>query len=147
MMRLPTLLSSLLLMLLATDACAQQLRDGAFTAHYAAMSSTDLSPEIAARYGIRRGDGLGLLIVNTRQDNADGTSHAVLASAQGLVRDLLGDTQALKLRRVQIDGGDDLLAEFSFTPLQVLRFELTVQPQGAPRPLTVNFQQQFFGND
>ena len=142
-------LTALTLLLASLAAEAQQLvRDGAYVVHYAAFNSTDLSAEIAQRYGIRRAAGRGLLIINAQREDANTRkSSAVTATAQGNVRTLLGDTRPLTVRRVSADGSEDLLAEFSYTPLEFLRFELQVQPQGAPRPLTINFQQQFFGDD
>lgn len=124
------------------------VRDGGYTVHYAAMSTRDLSPEMARRYGIRQAANRGLLLVNVQHESAPGISAPLAARAEGSARTLLGEAQTLAFHA--LPGGDaagDLVAEFAFTPLETLRFDLQVRPQGAPRALPVQFQQQFFGDD
>lgn len=143
-----TLLLAALLAVGAPAAADPVVRDGGYAVHYAAMSTRDLSPEMAQRYGIRQAANRGLLLVNVQRERAPGTSVPVAAQAEGSAHTLLGEAQMLAFHT--LPGGDaagDLVAEFSFTPLETLRFDLQVRPQGAPRPLSVQFQQQFFGDD
>lgn len=132
------------LLLLSAGASAQQLaRDGNAVVHYAAMSTQDLSPEMARQYGIRQGSKHGMLLLNLQRE-VGGKSIPVRGTATGTARNLLGDTQTLTLRPAGADSTQDLIAEFDFSHLEFLIFDIDVRPEGSTRPLKVHFQQQFF---
>lgn len=141
------LLLALGLLLLSASAPAQQLvRDGHTVVHYAAMSTRDLSAEMARQYGIQQGSQRGMLLLNLQREVA-GKATPLRGTATGTVRNLLGDTQTLTLRPAGADSTQDLIGEFGFSHLEYLIFDIEVRPEGATRPLQVKFQQQFFSDD
>lgn len=135
------------LLLLSAGASAQQLvRDGDVVVHYAAMSTLDLSPEMARQYGIRQGSKRGMLLLNLQREAA-GKSVPLRGSATGTVRNLMGDVQTLTLRPAGGDSTQDLIAEFDISHLEFLTFDIDVKPEGSARPLKIKFQQQFFSDE
>ncbi len=136
------------LLLLPAAAFAQQpLRDGSTLVHYAAMSTQDLSPEMARQYGIRQNSKRGMLLLNLQSETAPGKTVPLRGTATGTARNLMGDLQTLMLRPASADSTQDLIAEFDISHLEFLTFDIEVRPQGSVRPLKVKFQQQFFVDD
>lgn len=137
----------LLGLLVTANVSAQQLvRDGGVVVHYAAMSTKDLSLEMARQYGIRQGSKRGMLLLNLQRDT-DGKTSPLRGTATGTARNLLGDQQPLTLRPAGADSTQDLIAEFDISHLEFLTFDIDVKPEGSTRPLKVKFQQQFFADD
>ncbi len=135
-------------LLLSTSTFAQQLvRDGSTVVHYSAMSTQDLSPEMARQYGIRQGSRRAMLLLNLQHETAPGKSTPLRGTATGTARNLMGDVQTLTLRPAGADSSQDLIAEFEFSHLEFLIFDIDVRPEGSTRPLKVHFQQQFFSDD
>jgi hypothetical protein len=122
----------------------QSVSQGEYRVHYAAINSQALTPEIAARYGVTRRANQALLVLNAQRRAGDGPAQPVAATASGIARDLIGDTQTLQFRSVREDGIDTLVAPFRFDDQQVLNFEIRILPAGAAAPLALRFGQQFF---
>lgn len=136
------------LLLLSVTASAQQpVRDGSTLVHYAAMSTQDLSPEMARQYGIRQSSKRGMLLLNLQRETAPGKTVPLRGTATGTARNLMGDQQTLTLRPASADSTQDLIAEFDIAHLEFLTFDIDVRPQDSTRPLKVKFQQQFFTDD
>lgn len=136
------------LLLLSASVSAQQLvRDGDIVVHYAAISTKDLSPEMARQYGITQGTKRAMLLVNLQRETAPGKTTPLLGTANGTARDLLGDVQKLTLRPASNSSAQDLIAEFDIEHLEFLSFDVDVKPDGAKRSLKVKFQQQFFADE
>lgn len=134
------------LLLLSASASAQQLvRDGNTVVHYAAMSTQDLSPEMARQYGIRQGSKRAMILLNLQRETA-GKAAPLKGTATGTARNLMGDVQTLTLRPAAADSTQDLIAEFDISHLEFLTFDIDVKPEGSTRPLKIKFQQQFFSD-
>lgn len=135
------------LLLLSVGASAQQLvRDGDTVVHYAAMSTQDLSPEMARQYGIRQSSKRAMILINLQRETA-GKTVPLRGTATGVARNLMGDQQTLTLRPAGGDSTQDLIAEFEVSHLEFLNFDIDVRPEGSTRPLKIKFQQQFFSDD
>lgn len=131
--------------LFAAPAAAEQIvRDGEYLVHYAAMPTMAIAPEVARQFGVTRARGSILLLLNAQRLDADGRTLPVPASASGTARSLTGHEQRLALRTVSQGGVHDVIAEARALDGEFLVFDLSVQIQGAPRPLSVRFKQQFF---
>ncbi|MBI2384066.1 MAG: DUF4426 domain-containing protein [Gammaproteobacteria bacterium] len=140
------LLSGLLLLgaLASGGARADQfVQDGEFTVHYAALATVDLAPEVARGFGIARSRHRALLTLNAQRRGGDRTA-SVPATAKGTARSLLGHVQTLELRPAREGETHYVLAEFEALDQEWLNFEVAVLPEGASRPLTVKFKQQFY---
>lgn len=126
--------------LLALPAPAQQVVEaGGYRVNYAAINTMQLSPEIAARYGVERAGDHALLLLNVSQDGKP-----VPASGRGSARALTGHSDKLELRQVQVDGGHDLIARFKILDGEFLLIEAQVLPVGGSTPITIRFRQQFY---
>ena len=132
--------------LLSTQAQAEQWVDqGPWRVHYAAMASRDLAPAVARQFGVTRSAKRGLLVLNAQRVSGQETT-PVPATGNGAVRSLIGHQQALTLRPAQEGPVHYLLAEFDYVDQEHLNFDLRVQPDGAPAPLTIRFKQQFYAD-
>lgn len=141
-------LLALSLLWLSASASAQQLvRDGSTVVHYAAMSTQDLSPEMARQYGIRQNSKRAMLLLNLQRETAPGKTTPLRGTATGTARNLMGDLQTLTLRPAGGDSAQDLIAEFDISHLEFLNFDIDVRPEGSTRSLKIKFQQQFFSDD
>ncbi len=113
----------------AAYAAAEQMQPmGDYQAHYSVVPTLFLTPEIAARYQVVRARDRALLNVSVL--DADGT--AVAAQVSGVVRNLLGQEQALALRQVVEGEAVYHLAEVEHGDREVLRFLIDIlTPDGA----------------
>jgi hypothetical protein len=142
-MRLSLLALCLLLCLPA--AAEQRVEQDGFIVHYAAIRTTDLTPEVARQFNVRRRGKQALLVLNAQRVE-DGAAVPVAATATGRVTSLLGHLQKLDLRPVQEGPVHYVLAEFETLNREYLTVDVQLTPQGATRPIRVKFQQQFYND-
>jgi hypothetical protein len=133
-----------MLLLGAGTASAQQLVSGDLILHYSALPTLQLQPEVARQYGLTRSAGRALLNVAVRRTQADGSDIAVAATVSASATNLAGQRQDLRMREVREGDAIYYLAEARISDGETLRFELSATVDGAPRPLAVRFQQDFY---
>lgn len=135
----------LMMVLLAPPLAAEQaLRQDGFIVHYAALASTDIPAEVARKFGVRRGERRGLLVLNAQQDvpgAAMGTP--IPAQAQGRAISLIGHVQTLKFRQLTEGRVHYTVAEFEYVDREVLTLDVQVRPDGAVQPLSLKLRQVF----
>jgi hypothetical protein len=122
----------------------QFVRDGTYVVHYVALPSTSITPEIARHFGITRSGGLSLLVLNAQRETAPGKTVSLPATAAGNVTSLIGHVQPLALHAAREGDVHYVLAQFEAVDQEVLKFDLQITPQGADKPITLQFQQQFY---
>ncbi|MEE4360697.1 MAG: DUF4426 domain-containing protein [Pseudomonadales bacterium] len=116
------------LALLALTAQADQFeRYGDLEVHYIVFNTTDLDPEIAARYGIVRDPSRALVNIAGRRVAAAGTTTAVPLAIEGTVENLLGQKLPLAFQEVREPGAIYYLATLDFTDRETLRFALALR--------------------
>ncbi|MGB1556889.1 MAG: DUF4426 domain-containing protein [Oceanococcaceae bacterium] len=120
----------------------QTLEQDGYVLHYMTQNSTELTPEVAKTYGITRSRRNGVLMLNLQRKEAPLKS--VDHSSKGTVRNLIGQSKTLDLRRVEADGAIYTLIEYSYSHLETLRFDIQVQPADGGAPLSLQFHQQHF---
>lgn len=136
-----------LLALLIAPALAQAeqwVDDGEYRVHYSTIATMDLQPDVAAQFSVQRRRSKVLLVLTPQKLNAAETYSPVPASAQGTLKSLMGQNRPLNLRLTHENDVHYVMAEFEALNTEFLKFDIQVQPEGAPRPLRVSFQQQFF---
>lgn len=132
-------------LLFAAFVCqAQQLVSGDITLHYSTMPTLNLQPAVARQYGLTRSAGRALLNVALRRRLAAGGDEAVAATVTASATNLAGQRQELRMREVREGDAIYYLAEARVSDGETLRFELSAVVDGAPRPLAVRFQQDFY---
>ncbi len=136
---------ALLLLLLSLSVRAEQYIDqGDYRIHYSAINSTQLTPEVARSFNVKRTRGEALLVLNAQRRDAEGRYQPVAATASGQARSLIGQVEKLQLRAVRESEVHYLLAPFEVLDGEFLTLELSVSPEGAGAPIPLKFQQQFY---
>lgn len=142
------LLLALGALLLGPAVVAEQFQDqGEYRIHYNALNSTELTPEIARRFGVTRSRQEALLVLSPQRRDEQGRYRPVAAQGEGRARTLLGHVTPLKLRPVREGEAHYLVAPFEVLDGEFVRLELSVLPAGADRPIALSFQQQFYRGD
>ncbi|MGL6289759.1 MAG: DUF4426 domain-containing protein [Silanimonas sp.] len=118
-------------------------QSGEFTVHYNAMPSTQLTPEIATRYGITRSANRALLNVSVMKGPRATEAVAVPARIDAAATNPNGQRQALRLREVRDRGAIYYLGEARIDERDTLDFELTVTPEGGT-PINARYRQEFW---
>jgi hypothetical protein len=118
-------------------------QSGEFTVHYNAMPSTQLTPEIATRYGITRSANRALLNVSVMKGPRAATAVAVTARIDATAINGAGQRQALNLREVRDRGAIYYLGEARIEERDDLVFELVVTPEGGA-PINARYRQEFW---
>ncbi|WP_192035898.1 DUF4426 domain-containing protein [Halomonas sp. YLGW01] len=129
----------------AGTAQAEQFeRIGRYQIHYNAVSTSFLTPEVAAANDIQRSRVQALLNVSVREERDDGTTRPVSASVDGTVGNLAGQSQPLAFRTVHEDNAIYHLATFRIQEDEPMRFDLRVRYDRNAPPAEVSFIQRFY---
>lgn len=133
------------LMSLAGAVQAQQASEqGAYTIHFSAMNTSQLTPEIARAYGIQRSSSLAMLNITVLKKGADGQQRAVTAVVKASGRNLTGQLREISMREIREGEAIYYIGVFRVNNMETFDFSVQVTPQGESRPLEVRFRQQFF---
>ena len=118
-------------------------RSGDFTVHSNAMPSTQLTPEIARRYGITRSANRAFINVSVMQGPRAAEAVAVPARIEAAATHPNGQRQVLNLREVRDRGAIYYLGEARIDPRDTLDVELVVTPEGGT-PINARYRQEFW---
>jgi len=133
------------LMSLANAVPAQQASEqGAYTVHYSAMNTSQLTPEIARAYGIQRSSSLAMLNIAVLKKDGEGLQAPVSAGVKASARNLTGQWREIPLREIREGDAIYYIGEFRVNNMETFDFTVQVTPAGENRPLEVRFRQQFF---
>ena len=142
---LPFVVTLFWLTVLPGLALAQQSETfGPFELHYSVVNTTFLQPEVAATYGITRGEKRAILNLAVRENLADGSAPRAM-TLQGRTRDLI-QSQTLEFQEIREGEAIYYIAEFSFINEEWRFFEVDFRPEGAQQTYTFNFKQQLYIN-
>ena len=139
------LLSLLTLLLAGTVAMAENAThaDG-YTIHHNAFLTSELSPEMASRYGIRRSNNRGMINISIIKDVQGTTGKAVTAKVTVTGRNLRGQVRRIPLREVKEENAVYYLGDFLVENGEQITFDIEVVPEGTHKPLHATLDQQFF---
>lgn len=115
---------------------------GDYTVHFNALSTLDLSPEMARSYSISRSENRALLNIAVRHVVGE-TDDPASAKLSGEAVNDAGQRQTLYFREVRESGAIYYLSEPPVRPGDTWRFELTVEVEGGPK-VPLRFSQRFF---
>lgn len=118
--------------------------EGAYTLHVNAISTLDLSPEVARASGITRSASRGLLNIAIRRMQTDGSDVATRATVTADAINLSGQRQILSLREVREGDAIYYLAEPRVSESEELTFEISARPEGNASILKARFKKAFF---
>lgn len=117
----------------------QVLRRGDLTVRATVLQTSTLSPEIASRYGIERGDEVVMLMVGVRQGEA---GMSVPAAVTASTTDLGGGRHAIAMRELHAGGVVDHLGTVRVALPTTLDFDIEIRRNGQP-PLRMEFNRDF----
>lgn len=138
-------LAAIVLALCSAAAHAEQyVDDGRYRVHYAALNTTQLTPEVARQFGVERSGGRILLVLNAQQAGDGGRYASIPATASGTASTLLGHVQTLALRPVREADVHYVIASFETLEGEFMSVDVQVLPSGANAPIRVRFKQQFY---
>lgn len=138
-------LAALLAALPAAEAAAEEFDAGDVVVHYTALSTTQLTPEVCAAYGIARSPNRGLLNVAVlRRVPGRELGVPVPAAVAVTAVNATGQLKPISMRRVDEPPAIYYLGEVTVADQETVTFELLVTPDGAKAPIRLRLQHQFF---
>ena len=120
----------------------QAIRQEPWVLHYMTLNTTELTPDVARSYGVSRTKTRGLLMLNLQR--SDTPLQSIEHTSEGTIRNLIGQSRAEDPRYVKAGDAIYTLVEYRYSHLETLRFDFSVLPEGATKPIRLNFNQQMF---
>jgi hypothetical protein len=138
------LLAALCLCTVAAGAHAEiSQKFGPLEIHYNALSTDELSPEVARAYKIERSKTRGLVTMSVLKQNKVGVSSPVPAKLSVYVTNLSQQLASVEMREIKEGTAIYYLGEFRVAPPDTLKFTVSVEVAGEPKREMV-FDQKFF---
>lgn len=125
----------------------QTSRDfGDYVMHFNALTTDQLTAEIAQRHGIVRSNSRALLNVSILRKE-DGTAGVpVAADVEVSASNLTGQLKNVTLKEVREETAVYYLAECAVANAETLIFSIAATPENEDSPLSVRYRKQFFLN-
>jgi hypothetical protein len=145
MFRTILFLAACTLALIPVGAHAQQSeRFGDYLVHYNALSTDNLSADVARQYGITRSSRGGMLNIAVQKVAADDSTEAVKAKISGQAVNLTGQKSPIEFREI---AGTDVtyIGLFEAKGPDTYTFTLSIRPDGVERAFTLRFNKNFVG--
>lgn len=117
---------------------------GNFVVYFNALGTDQLTPEVASEYGIIRSRSRALLNVSIHRKLEGGLTEAVPGAIKASATNLNGQFKNMTLREIREEAAIYYVGELGITNGEVLIYTVEATPAGAPAPLVVRFQKQFF---
>ena len=133
------LLAALVAICLGQSGNAAQFEKwGDFEIHYTTLSSMLIPGEVAALHDITRADNRIVINISVKK-----SEQPVAAAVTGQFINLLHQTVALEFREVKEANAIYYLASHTVDERDILKFELTIAPDGAT-PYQLKFMRQYY---
>lgn len=116
---------------------------GPLEIHYNALTTDELSPDVARSYKIERSKTRGLVTMSVLKQNPVGAPTPVPAKLTVYVTNLNQQLANVDMREIQEGTAIYYLGEFRVAPPDTLKFTATVEAAGEPKRELV-FTQKFF---
>jgi DNA-directed RNA polymerase specialized sigma54-like protein len=114
---------------------------GDHVVHFNAMTTDQLTPEIARAYDFVRSKNRAMLNVSV-VNASDNTSVAAEVTVKAV--NLTGQLKNVPMRRIQEQEAIYYIGEVAVANRETLIFDISVTPEGADSPSEVRFKRQFF---
>jgi hypothetical protein len=111
--------------------------------HYNALTTDELSPEVARAYKIERSKTRGMVTMSVLQKNKVGVLTPVPAKLNVYATNLTQQLSTISMREIKEGNAIYYLGEFRVVPPDTLKFTATVEVAGAPKH-EMTFDQKFF---
>lgn len=117
---------------------------GDYVVHFNALTTDQLTPEIAREYDIVRSQNRALLNVSILRKDEGVATTAVPGAVAASAVNLTGQLKNLLVREIREQDAVYYVAETAVANAETLIFTLDVTPQNEASRFTVRFQKQFF---
>lgn len=117
---------------------------GEYVVHYNAISTDELSPDIARAYRITRSPNRAMLNVSILRKNPDAPGTPVTSKVTARVVNLTGQLKSVELREIREAEAVYYIGELKVANTETLIFDISATPDGTQNPLTVRYQKQFY---
>lgn len=128
----------------ARDAAESFREFGDYVVHFNALSTEQLTPEIARQYGIVRSGNRGMLNVSIVRKEAGSTGVSVPGSVSAAAVNLTGQVKNIELREIREQSAVYYIAEFPVANQETLIFTIDVTPLNEQGRFSVRYTRQFF---
>jgi len=109
-----------------------------------AMSTADLTPEVAQGYDIVRSENQGLVNLVVLRKAADNADMPISAKVQVSASNLTGQLKSMELREI-IDGPSVYyIGVITVDNRETINFDFDVQPEGSNQVLLIRFTHEFY---
>lgn len=112
--------------------------------HYNALSTNDLTPEVAKSYKLTRSKGRGLLTISVLKKNGRGASYPVPAEIKVNVVNIYSQLTNIGMREIKEGSAVYYLGEYWIVAPETLKFNISVKPEGSAQPYSFEYQQSFY---
>ncbi|NGX16085.1 DUF4426 domain-containing protein [Wenzhouxiangella sp. XN24] len=119
---------------------------GDYIVHFNAQSTTMLPAQVARAFGIQRGENRAMLNIAVLRRDAGSEEMAVEADVNVAASNLLGQVKNVRLRELREGEAIYYIGEITVANEEIVKFDISVQPEGLERPYEFSFKQQFYTN-
>ena len=117
---------------------------GDYTVHYTVFHSTDIPAKVAEVYGLVRGKDRALVNISLTKTENGSASLGLPAQISAKIRNLMQQTQQLKLIEINEGEATYYLAPFVFNNEEVLHFDIEVRTAADATPMRVTFNRTLY---
>ena len=115
---------------------------GEYEIHHGTMRTSNLTPDVARQYDIRRSDHRGLVTVAVRRTNDSG-GEPVRAKVNATAVNLSAQRRDLNMREVDEGQAIYYVDDFRIDPPETVRIEVTVTPDGSDESHELEIKRTF----
>jgi hypothetical protein len=134
-----------LLLLAALPAGAENSTvEGGYVIHHNAITTDNLTPEIASAYHIQRSKERGMLNVSVIRGTKGKLGTPVAAKVKVTARTLIGQEENIPMREIHEGAAIYYIGDFPVVDREQLDFFITVTPKGEHAPLKAQLRQVFY---
>ena len=117
---------------------------GDYVLHFNALTTDQLTPEVARQYGIVRSKNRAMLNVSIIKKEEGTIGQSVPGSVSASVNNLTGQLKNLQLREVKSGGAVYYIGDVDVADRETLVFNLDATPMNEMSRFSVRFSRQFY---
>lgn len=143
MTKLLTALATLMLSLNLAVAEQKVVQNG-YEVHYSAFNSGFLTPEVAQANGLIRSKVMAMVNIAVLKIEDSGAKTPVRALVSGSAKNLLQQVKPIDFKLIDEGNAIYYIGSFRFSDEELLKLEISVQPDPNRDPIQVSFSQTFY---
>ena len=117
---------------------------GEYEIHVNAMSTADLTPEVARNYGITRSENTALINLVVLKSDGGEAGKPVTANVSVSAANLTGQLKGIEMQEITDAESIYYIGVLSVDDREAINFDFDVQPAGSNRLLLLRFSHEFY---